>query len=104
VKDESHVRPPYRIELFVKLIRSSVSVGGLCLILGLWACTAPSESASQREKDANSPAGKVGKAAHSVAKKTGKVAAAAGRKLENAAHQAHEGWKQAEREDSAKKK
>jgi hypothetical protein len=46
----------------------------------------------------------VGKAAHSVAKKTGKVAAAAGRKLENAAHQAHEGWKQAEREDSAKKK
>ncbi|HXE15545.1 MAG TPA: hypothetical protein VN633_25725 [Bryobacteraceae bacterium] len=85
-------------------IRSFVSLIAVCLTLGLWACTTSSESASQREKDANSAAGKVGKAAHSVAKETGKVAAAAGRRLGKAAHQAHEGWKQAEREDDAKRK
>jgi len=88
----------------VKLLHSAATIAALSVALGLSACMGRTESASQREKDANSAAGKVGKAAHSVAKKTGKVAAAAGRKLGKAAHQAREGWKQAEREDQAPKK
>lgn len=88
----------------MKLLYSAAMIAAVSVALGLSACMGRTESASQREKDANSAAGKVGKAAHSVAKKTGKVAAAAGRKLGKAAHQAHDGWKQAEREDQAKKK
>ncbi len=64
----------------------------------------PSESARQRQEDANSPAGKAGKAAHAVARESEKVARVAGQKLEKAAHQAHEGWKEAAREDQAKDK
>lgn len=88
----------------MKLLHSAAIVATVCLALGLSACGGSTESANQRQKDANSAAGKVGKAAHSVAKETGKAAAAAGRTLGKAAHQAHEGWKQAEREDQAKKK
>ena len=72
--------------------------------LFLGACGRSSESASQREKEANSPAGKVGQVAHKVAKETGKVVKAAGKELGKAAHQAREGWKESARQDKAKKK
>ncbi len=63
-----------------------------------------SESARQRQEEANTPAGKVGKAAHEVAREAGKAATFAGQKLDKAAHQAREGWEESEREDRAKGK
>lgn len=73
-------------------------------LLTLGACSRSTESASQRHADANTPAGKIGKAAHTVAVHTEKAAKAAGRQLEKAAHQANEGWKEAAREDQSKGK
>jgi hypothetical protein len=75
----------------------------LTLAAGLGACSrAPSESASQRNHEANTAAGKVGQAAHTVAKDAGKVAKSAGRSLSKAAHEAREGWKEADRRDRSK--
>ena len=76
----------------------------LAAALFLGACGRSYESASQREKEANSPAGKAGQVAHKVAKGTGKVMKAAGKELGKAAHQAQEGWKQSARQDKARKK
>lgn len=78
-----------------------LSIGVLAAALTFGGCTS-AESPAQRHEDANTPAGKVGKAAHAVAVETGKAANAAGRQLEKAAHQAHEGWKEAARNDKAK--
>lgn len=64
----------------------------------------PTQTDRQREADANSAAGKAGKAAHTAAVKAGAAATVVGRKLEKAAHQAHEGWKEAARENRAKSK
>ncbi|HZQ55176.1 MAG TPA: hypothetical protein VFB14_23455 [Bryobacteraceae bacterium] len=77
-------------------------IGVLAAVLTFGGCTGSTESPAQRHEDANTPAGKVGKAAHAVAVQTGKAASAAGRQLEKAAHQAHEGWKEAARNDKAK--
>ena len=71
--------------------------------LGLAACGTSNETRVDHSADADTPAGKVGKAAHGIAKETGKVAREAGRELKKAAGQAHEGWKEADREDKAKK-
>jgi hypothetical protein len=79
-----------------------LTIGALAATLTFGGCTGSRESPAQRHEDANTPAGKVGKAAHAVAVQTGKVASAAGRQLEKAAHQAHEGWKEAARNDKAK--
>lgn len=68
-------------------------------LLAFGGCSRSTESPSQRHADANTPAGKLGKAAHTVAVHTEKAAKVAGRKLAKAAHQAHEGWKEAARED-----
>jgi hypothetical protein len=72
-------------------------------VLTLASCTRAPEPEAKRQEDANSPAGKVGKAAHEVAVQTERAAKVTGRKLEKAAHQAHEGWKEAAREDRSKK-
>jgi len=77
------------------LLRSGAGILLIGALLGLGACTRSSESAKQRHEDANSAAGKLGKAAHTVAVHTEKAAQVAGRKLAKAAHQAHEGWKEA---------
>jgi hypothetical protein len=89
------VRLSKRLLTSVFVISALVSLGG---------CSRTSESPQQRQADANSAAGKVGKAAHRVAVETQKAADAAGRKLAKAAHQAHEGWKEAAQEDKAKGK
>jgi uncharacterized lipoprotein NlpE involved in copper resistance len=61
--------------------------------------------ASQRnEQDRKSAAFKAGEIGHELSKEAGKAAAAAGRELRKDAHEAHEGWKQAEHEDRAKKR
>ena len=74
----------------------------LVSIFLLSSCFRSAESTIQRHEDANSPAGKAGKAAHRVAVETEKAAAAAGKEINKAAHQANEGWREAAREDKAK--
>jgi hypothetical protein len=58
------------------------------------------ESQFQRHDDANTPAGKVGQAAHKAALEADKAGRVVSRKLQQAAHDAHEGWK----EDARKQK
>lgn len=57
------------------------------------------ESQEERHREANTPAGKVGQAAHKVAVQADKAGQVIGRKLDKAAHDAHEGWKEAARKD-----
>jgi hypothetical protein len=68
------------------------------------ACGNSQDEAAQRKRDANTPAGKAGKVAYGVAKETGKAAKVVGQKIAEAAHDAHEGWKQASSEDKNKHK
>ncbi len=63
-----------------------------------------SQDEAARKRDADTPAGKAGKVAYGVAKETGKAAKVAGQKIAEAAHDAHEGWKQASSEDKNKHK
>ena len=80
------------------LIATSLLVG----LLALNACGSR-ESAQQQHRDANTPAGKAGQAAHKAAVEADKAGQVIGRKLEKAAHEAHEGWKEAARKDQDKK-
>lgn len=70
-------------------------------LLALSSCSSR-ESEADRHKDANTPAGKVGQAAHTVAVEADKAGRVINRKLEKAAHDAHEGWKEAARKDQDK--
>ena len=58
----------------------------------------------QLSRDADSAAGKAGKAAHEIATESEELARKAGRKLQEAARQAKAGWKEAEHEDRVKGK
>ncbi|MFL6414235.1 MAG: hypothetical protein ACJ74Y_00990 [Bryobacteraceae bacterium] len=78
----------------VRLLETIV-IGG-CLVL---AGCGYRETPQERQEDANSPAGKVGQAAHKAAVEAGKAGRAIGRELDKAAHDAHEGWKEAGRKD-----
>jgi hypothetical protein len=60
------------------------------------------ETPEQRRDDANTAAGKVGQAAHKVAVEAGKASRVIGRELDKAAHDAHEGWKEAAKKDQKK--
>ena len=55
-------------------------------------------------RNANTAAGKTGKAAHYVAKESGKAARAAGRKLAQAAREARDGWEESAHQDQQKAK
>jgi hypothetical protein len=90
--------------LKMALIRSHASVAVVAAALFLGACGGSYESSAQRQKEANSPAGKVGQAAYQVTKATGKVLKAAGKELGKAANQAREGWKESARRDREKKR
>ena len=85
-------------------IRTHARIVVVSATLLLGACGGTHESPSQRQKEANSPAGKVGQAAYHVTKATGKVLKAAGKELAKAGHQAREGWKQSARRDREKNK
>jgi hypothetical protein len=63
----------------------------------------PHMSEEQRRADANSAAGKVGQAAHKAAVEADKAGRVLEQKVNKAAHDAHEGWKEAARKDSDKK-
>lgn len=71
-------------------------------LLALTSCTSH-ESREDRQKDANTPAGKVGQAAHKVAVEADHAGRVVGRKLEKAAHDAHAGWQEAASKDDNKK-
>ena len=88
----------------MSLLRLGPAVLLLTALLTLGGCSRSTESANQRHADANTPAGKLGKAAHIVAVHTEKAAKEASRQLGIAAHQAHEGWKEAARENKNKGK
>lgn len=74
-------------------------ISGLLLLAGCGYRETPQE----RHQDANSPAGKVGQAAHKAAVEAGKAGRAIGRELDKAAHDAHEGWKEASRKDQERR-
>ena len=78
-----------------------VAMMAIAGMIGLSAC-GPRESTEQRRRDANSPAGKVGQVAHKAAVQADKTARAIGQQLGKAAHDAHEGWKEAARNDRDK--
>lgn len=63
----------------------------------------PRQTAEQRREAADTPAGKVGQAAHRVSVEAGKASRAIGRELGQAAHNAHEGWKEDARKQREKK-
>jgi hypothetical protein len=63
---------------------------------------APHETQLQRRDEANTPAGKLGQAAHKAAVQADKAGRVIGKKLSEAAHDAHEGWKEDARKDKQK--
>jgi hypothetical protein len=75
---------------------------GSTLILS--SCFGSNESSSQRERNADTPAGKAGQAAHKIAKESEKAAKEINKKLDQAAHQARDGWQKAAQDDKAKGK
>jgi hypothetical protein len=81
----------------MRLLRTSLLLGAGLLMLG--AC-GPRETAGQRHHEANTAAGKIGQAAYKAATVADKAGRAMGRKLDKAAHNAKEGWKEAERKDA----
>ena len=68
----------------MSLLRAGAGSLLLAGMLTLGGCTRSTESATQRHNDANTPAGKVGKAAHTVAVHAEKAAKVAGRELAKA--------------------
>jgi len=64
---------------------------------------APQETPEQRRQAANTAAGKLGQAAHKAATEADKAGRVIGRQLKQAAHDAHEGWKEDARKDQSKK-
>ena len=81
------------------MIKAMARLIALFLTIGLLAACGHRESAEERQREANTVAGKTGKVAYGIAKESGKVAKEAEKKIGEAAHQAHEGWKEAAAED-----
>lgn len=79
----------------------------VCLsLLLLGACSvavAPPPHHEERRGDANTPSGKLGQAAYKATQEAEKAGKTLGRKLDNAAHNAREGWNEAARKDQNKK-
>ena len=74
------------------------------LLLPVAGCLSSNQSESQKHADANTPAGKVGKAAHAVAVQSGKAANALAKDLGKAAREARAGWQEAAEQDKEKKR
>jgi type IV secretory pathway TrbL component len=80
-----------------------ISVLGLASALTACGRSHHDSSSNRKPADENSPAFKVGEMTHEVTKDAGKAAKAAGRELGKEAHEMREGWKEAQRNDKAKK-
>lgn len=73
-------------------------------VLAILSACSSRQSETERRRQANTPAGKVGQAAHKVAVEAGKATQQIGRQLDKAARDAHAGWKEAARKEQDKKK
>jgi len=73
-------------------------------LLSILSACGSRQSEAERQRDANTAAGKVGQAAHKVAVEAGKASQQIGRELNKAARDAHAGWKEAARKEQDKKK
>jgi len=78
-------------------------VATMAVLAILSACSSP-QSETERQRQSNTAAGKVGQAAHKVAVEAGKASQQIGRELNKAARDAHAGWKEAARKEQDKKK
>jgi hypothetical protein len=87
--------------LAAEMARKYCAVVTLALLTSM-AC-GPQESEAQRQRDANTPAGKAGQLAHKAAVEADKGGRAIGRKLDKAAHEAREGWNEDARKDRSSK-
>lgn len=76
-----------------------VFVAGFMMLSGC----GPRQSAEERHQDANTPAGKLGQAAHRATVEANKASQVIRRQLDQAAHNAHEGWKEDARKQRDKK-
>ena len=85
-------------------MRLGAAISAIVFALGIAACSwRKPDSSEKARQDSKSAAYQAGKAAHGLAKETGKVAGKAARGLREGAREAHEGWKEAAREDRAKR-
>jgi hypothetical protein len=84
-------------------MQAHCAVAILCASLALSTACGPRQTEEQRHADANTPAGKLGQAARKAAVEADKAGKVLGQKLDKAAHDAHEGWKEAARKDQDKK-
>jgi hypothetical protein len=97
-----HTGPNRRIIESMRARNKSLLIALLALCSGLSACLGSGESSTERQKNADTVAGKMGKMAHSLAQQSSKATAAAGRGLAQAAREAHDGWRQASQEEKKK--
>ncbi len=77
------------------------------LLIGLVGCgrhRMDSGAAEKDRSDEHSAAFRAGEVAHELSKEAGKAAKAAGREVGKDAHEASEGWSQAQRDDRDRKK
>jgi hypothetical protein len=92
---------PWKTPIYMDMGIRCLATISFVALLSLGGC-GYRETPQEHRQDANSAAGKVGQAAHKVAVEAGKATRAVGRQLDKAAHDAHEGWKEAERKDDAR--
>jgi hypothetical protein len=88
-------------------MRTSLSIVMISCTLSLAACGrshSNSEARKKEERDRNSASFKAGEIAHGLSKEVGKAAKAASREIGKDAREAHDGWKQAQRDEQEKKK
>ncbi len=102
-RSRPYLRAQFSVIMHLTTVQAPWTKGFLCAGLMVFASCGPHESPEQRQRDANTPAGKVGQAAHKIAVEADKAGRVVGRKLDKAAHDAHEGWKEAARSDDQKK-
>ena len=77
----------------------------LISVLALALCGCGHQSDQNRDLSAGDKAAReAGKAAHEISKDIGKAAAAGAKELGHAAKEAHEGWKEASKEDRDRQK
>jgi hypothetical protein len=80
-----------------------IGTGVLVLaMLGMAVACGPRETPEQRRSEANTPAGKLGQAARKAANEANKASRVISKQLNQAAHDAREGWKEAGRTDGKK--
>lgn len=76
---------------------------GAALLLLVVATLSSCGRNDNRRSDDRSPAREAGRAAYELSQETKKAAKAAGRELNHAAREAHQGWKDAQREHKDRK-